>query len=226
MKFKLLLTLAVALIWSLTASVAWSQNTWYFDDSPPAGWGNGTPPIPFWEPMDFGPLEGCVFQDLANDSPRYGCTALMNADFSGYHFYADIWLAYNTSYYPDSVWAELRTGTWGSPDPGPPLGRDSVLVTHTMGSPGKYTFDFGTIPTLVLSNKSLIVVVIYPRPAGNIHIYWNGPDCPSALHATGPGGDIPTLTEWGLIIFGVVLLGFITWVFLKRRKVIGVRSKV
>jgi hypothetical protein len=35
---------------------------------------------------------------------------------------------------------------------------------------------------------------------------------------------IPTLTEWGLIIFGVVLIGFITWVFLKRRKVIGVRS--
>jgi hypothetical protein len=34
---------------------------------------------------------------------------------------------------------------------------------------------------------------------------------------------IPTLTEWGLIIFGVVLLGFITLVFLKRRKVIGVR---
>jgi hypothetical protein len=34
--------------------------------------------------------------------------------------------------------------------------------------------------------------------------------------------DIPTLTEWGLIIFGVVLLGVITWVFLKRRKVVGV----
>ena len=34
---------------------------------------------------------------------------------------------------------------------------------------------------------------------------------------------IPTLTEWGLIIFGVVLLGFITWVFLKRRKVVSVR---
>ncbi len=36
-------------------------------------------------------------------------------------------------------------------------------------------------------------------------------------------GAIPTLTEWGLIIFGVVLLGFITWVFLKRRKAIGVK---
>jgi len=35
--------------------------------------------------------------------------------------------------------------------------------------------------------------------------------------------SIPTLTEWGLIIFGLVLLGFISWVFLKRRKVIGVR---
>ncbi len=35
--------------------------------------------------------------------------------------------------------------------------------------------------------------------------------------------DIPTLPEWGLIIFGVVLLGFITWVFLKRRKAVGVR---
>lgn len=31
-------------------------------------------------------------------------------------------------------------------------------------------------------------------------------------------GWIPTLSQWGLIIFGVVLLGFISWVFLKRRK--------
>jgi len=32
--------------------------------------------------------------------------------------------------------------------------------------------------------------------------------------------DVPTLTEWGLIIFGVVLLGFITYVFLRRRKAV------
>ncbi len=36
-------------------------------------------------------------------------------------------------------------------------------------------------------------------------------------------GAIPTLTEWGLIIFGVVLIGFITWAFLRRKKVIGAR---
>jgi hypothetical protein len=38
------------------------------------------------------------------------------------------------------------------------------------------------------------------------------------LIETGGSQAIPTLTEWGLIIFGVVLLGFITWVFLRRRK--------
>jgi LPXTG-motif cell wall-anchored protein len=32
--------------------------------------------------------------------------------------------------------------------------------------------------------------------------------------------EIPTLTEWGLIIFGVVLLGFISWVFFRRRKAV------
>jgi N-acetylneuraminic acid mutarotase len=31
-------------------------------------------------------------------------------------------------------------------------------------------------------------------------------------------GTVPTLSEWGLIIFGVVLLGFISWVFLRKRK--------
>jgi hypothetical protein len=35
-----------------------------------------------------------------------------------------------------------------------------------------------------------------------------------------PPSAIPTLTEWGLIIFGVVLLGFITYVFLRRRKAV------
>jgi hypothetical protein len=38
------------------------------------------------------------------------------------------------------------------------------------------------------------------------------------LQKAAPPVGIPTLTEWGLIIFGVVLLGFITYVFLRRRK--------
>ena len=47
-----------------------------------------------------------------------------------------------------------------------------------------------------------------------------GPGGGSAFCTTGYPGDIPTLTERGLIILGVVLLGFITWVFLRRRKAV------
>jgi hypothetical protein len=36
-----------------------------------------------------------------------------------------------------------------------------------------------------------------------------------------PSAAIPTLTTWGLIIFGIALLGFISWVFLRRRKAAG-----
>jgi hypothetical protein len=221
MKYKLLLAFVMFLVASFSGPSVSAQNTWYFDDSPPGGsWGDGIPPTPFWEPMDFGPLEGCVGQDLANDSPRFGCTDPMTVDYSGYHFYAEIWFGNNTG--PAWVWAELRTGSWGTPDPGLALALDSVFVNNPLQPPVKYTFDFGTINNLVLTNKSLIVKIIYPYPAGNTHIYWNGTECPSALHGASPG-NIPTLTEWGLIIFGVVLLGFITWVFLRRRKVAGVR---
>jgi LPXTG-motif cell wall-anchored protein len=40
----------------------------------------------------------------------------------------------------------------------------------------------------------------------------------TATTLIGLSAAIPTLTEWGMIIFGVVLLGFISWVFFKRRK--------
>jgi outer membrane protein assembly factor BamB len=43
----------------------------------------------------------------------------------------------------------------------------------------------------------------------------------SILYDFSSAQQIPTLSEWGLIIFGVVLLGFISWVFLKRRKVVA-----
>lgn len=36
-----------------------------------------------------------------------------------------------------------------------------------------------------------------------------------------PETAIPTLSEWGLIIFGMVLIGFITWVFLRRRRAVA-----
>jgi hypothetical protein len=53
---------------------------------------------------------------------------------------------------------------------------------------------------------------------GTLHV--DHSDTVSVLLSVGwtPGGQIPTLTEWGLIIFGILLLGFITWVFLRRKR--------
>ncbi len=39
-----------------------------------------------------------------------------------------------------------------------------------------------------------------------------------------PGQDIPTLSEWGLIGLMLVLLALATWVFFRRRKVVGVKT--
>lgn len=36
--------------------------------------------------------------------------------------------------------------------------------------------------------------------------------------------DIPTLTEWGLIIFCVLLFGWMAWVIVRRRKAVNVRT--
>ena len=56
----------------------------------------------------------------------------------------------------------------------------------------------------------------------NKHFWISGWDY-YCIYEIGGGGlvpPIPTLTEWGLIIFGVVLIGFITYVFLRRRKTV------
>jgi hypothetical protein len=66
---------------------------------------------------------------------------------------------------------------------------------------------------------------VYDTWDTNIHWYaWRGVEVGNGWGIYGVTAfmyqrpTIPTLTEWGMIIFGVVLLGFITWVFLRRRR--------
>lgn len=66
------------------------------------------------------------------------------------------------------------------------------------------------VPWLTQTFDGKVWVAWATNRDGNLDIY--------AMYGVQPS-DIPTLTEWGLIIFGLVLVGFITWVFLKRRKV-------
>lgn len=46
------------------------------------------------------------------------------------------------------------------------------------------------------------------------------PDNPQAKAAT---GEIPTLSEWGMIIFSVLLVGWISFVIVRRRRLADVQ---
>ena len=84
----------------------------------------------------------------------------------------------------------------------------------------RWCYDFETTGAYIGGHvyKKYSISPVGGAAAGNVDYDVTFGDHPVETLST-----IPTLTEWGMIIFGVVLLGFITWVFLKRRKVIGVR---
>ena len=92
----------------------------------------------------------------------------------------------------------IRMTFWGDPGTAEVFWYDPALPGWTPPS-GVVSIDQGLNTAIISTMEMGIYTVFQP----------------------GAGGDIPTLTEWGLIILGMVLLGFITWVFLKRRKVIG-----
>ena len=112
---------------------------------------------------------------------------------------------------------EVRVDNTADPDQVGEFIPDGTLVG---GIPSSFTLNPGetrsfpytaTDASLAISISDYVALASAPDDQ-----YWE-------LTAERPPAIIPTLTEWGMIIFGVVLLGFITWVFLKRRKVIGVR---
>jgi hypothetical protein len=92
-------------------------------------------------------------------------------------------------------------------------------ITGTTGIPaGELTSPSGSVdsPAGVISSPTATVT----SPSGVIDIGGGGSDALVLKVSEVPGPAIPTLSEWGLIIFGVVLLGFISWVFIKRRKAV------
>jgi hypothetical protein len=180
---------ACVLIFGLLVSPALSDANpfptsyvWYCDDSGAVGWGQtGWAFPPQWEWMDAGPLNGTLpYYDLDPVNPYYACTGPLTADYSGYQFFAEIWLANNYVASANKVTAELRIGGWYNQ--GTFVAAASDTVVNPM--PGqKYTFDFGTIPVMVLTNQALVVKIIYFGPAGDTHIYWDLTNYPSALRA-------------------------------------------
>jgi hypothetical protein len=116
------------------------------------------------------------------------------------------------SFYQDSVWIEPDS-QWS---PG-------VLSNPFHQEPGPFVLQPGDSISIALGDlPNLPHSYIYV--AGEMG--YQMPDFDSSVVGFRHGHEelrqgeaaIPTLTEWGLIIFGVVLLGFITWVFLRRRR--------
>jgi hypothetical protein len=66
---------------------------------------------------------------------------------------------------------------------------------------------YGSIDEVELFNR-----VLTPAEVQSIYQAGSAGKCKSA-------SAIPALTAWGLIIFGIALLGFISWVFIRRRRV-------
>jgi plastocyanin len=93
------------------------------------------------------------------------------------------------------AWADNYTGLCSIEVP-------AIGFSGTTGAPGSLT-----TPPFAKAGTYHYTVACSPSTHGTIIVISN----------------YPTLSQWGLIIFGVVLLGFITWVFLKRRRVVGVR---
>jgi hypothetical protein len=97
----------------------------------------------------------------------------------------------------------------------------NVTITDTLG----WTAGPHTLVVDVPAKGTVVIPVEIDLPPGS-----EGERHAIVLEASGCGfsdggilivsssSTIPTLSEWGLIVFGAVLLGFITWVFLKKRK--------
>jgi hypothetical protein len=72
----------------------------------------------------------------------------------------------------------------------------------------------------ISSNGFLIKDPVEDTPSDGPYVRFHSHRADSLpyLEVTFTEQEIPTLTEWGLIIFGLVLMGFMTWVFLRRRQ--------
>ena len=167
----------------------------YIDDSGVAGWGqNGSAFPPQWEWMDTGPLNGTVpYYDLDPANPYYACGPVQSGDYSAHVFWVEIWFANNDANSQNPVTVELRRGAWGTP--GTLLASASATITNQLPGGQKYTFNFGSIPGLVLNSEALVISIIYSGASGDGHVYWDLPAYPSALHAM---GAVPVANKgWG-----------------------------
>lgn len=188
---------------AISASAFAAELSWYVDDGPDAGgwkWSDITIG-PFWEYMTVTVPEDdeCSIADLPWPPPDgvayHACTPLLTDDYSGYDFWAELWLANNYEDSSSPVTVELWRGAPAAL--GTRLAQTSITVT-SYPDPELYVVTFGAIDPLVLTGESLIVKIIYGGQPGDTHIYWDALSCPTGLFGELVGTpNVPT--SWSQI---------------------------
>ena len=171
----------------LATSASAADVSWYVDDGPDAPassrWSDVTLG-PDWEYMTVTMPEDdlCSIADLPWPPPPgvayHACTPLLDADFTGYAFWAELWLVNNYDGHSNPVTVELYRGLPSVP--GAFLASGSISVT-SYPDPEMYMVNFGVFDPLVLTGESLIIKIIYEGEPGDTHIYWDAMDCPTGL---------------------------------------------
>jgi hypothetical protein len=159
---------------------------WYVDDGTPdvgGYWWSDAAIGPHWEYMNTGTLgQICRMEDIgiSTDPMKWSCTPQHSADYSGYDFWAELWIENGSG--TNIITVELRLGTPGNE--GALLASQTFVPLVGVGAQ-KNTVNFGTLPSVVLTNQSLILKIYRIQGINyDIHIHWDDTPCPSALHAS------------------------------------------
>ncbi len=183
------------------ALVVGQEFSWYIDNGPDGDYiWTDTTMAPFWEWMgapSFAPT--CAYTDMPNEPIFYwACSDPIYFDYSGYDFWANLYLGNNWPDHSNPVHVTLGYGVCGDPQSfvaiGPAVTVSVVDYDPTGADCGfLYRFDFGVLGMLILNGESLILKIGYSGEAYDTHIYWDSECCPSALHAEeGTGVDEST----------------------------------
>jgi hypothetical protein len=157
----------------------------------------------------------CREQDFEEDGDFYACSDAITADLSGSHFRARAWLA-NNFVGSNPITVQLRRGSCGNE--GTLVAEASNTITNDRPAQ-EHIFDFGTIPSLNLSNESLVVKLIYSGAEFDGHMYWNCGDTPSALRIE----PVVPMSRWGTTI-ALPLLAALSMYLIRRRLRASARS--
>jgi hypothetical protein len=159
------------------------------------------------------------YQDFDKANPYYAVSGPMSGTYNGFQYVANIWCANNFGA-SNKLVVELRKGV--CPNEGTLIATRTIYITNSTPAQ-EYTVDFG-VQNITFSNESLIVKMDYSEPTNGAfdgHIYWDAVATPSRLHAADPNAVVPTLSEWGLIVLGGLVLAAGTVFILRRRLAFG-----